>query len=86
MADEGNNKYLMGLSRKTKEKEESVISRLSKNEELKKEGIEMSANFAEPIPTLVKQAPEDSFFLIICRDKLPPSKPQKRIVFICLFV
>ena len=82
VADEGNDKYLLGFSRKTTEKEETVTNRLSTNEQLKNEGILLSANFPEPLPTLVREAPEDSFFLIVCRDKLPPENPLKRVVFI----
>lgn len=80
--DEGKGNYYFGLSNSTDEDEETVSRRLARKEELKKEGILLSALFPEPLPSIVKNTSEDSFSLLMFRDKLPPKQALKHIVFI----
>ena len=77
-----NDKILISFSTKTTESEEPLIERLNNVELLKHEAEEMSSQFPNPIPQWIKEVPSNLFFSVICRDKMPPTEGNGKIVFI----
>lgn len=73
--------YLVSFSSKTNKTEEELYEWLKDQETLKCEALRISKSFPNVFENWIREVDPNSFFSVICRDKLP-SEPTKDIVLI----